>query len=486
MNAIEAKDLSQYYSKEREILNFEPFSLVSLQKILPYLKAGVPCSDLFAGALFMWQESTDLCFCVWNDTLVIRQDRGAQPAFTWPIGKDPDGMLDKLLQYVKENHLPLRFCAVNEETLEAIRQDRRLKNPMWAYDSRWSDYIYSFEEAKTFSGHKYSGQRNHINHFKKLYGEPDIRFLTQADIPTVLELLGAYNAEHADANPLERLELKHTKELLSVYESLGLYAAGLFVDGNLAAFSIGEVAGDMLLIHVEKALRCYEGAYPTMYSGFVRLMATLPGYSLQIINREDDSGDPGIRISKRQYHPIKQIDKYLVHINSPAAKIATLPDIPAGRVVLTPFRETDKQSYLALNTDIENNRYWDYDYREDASITGQIDENVFYDSTMFDMRAGDSINFAVRMCPEGEMIGEVILWNFTADGDAELGCRILPQYQKRGYGKAAFHAAANFAKTVLGANVYARCFLENAASRRMITASGFSEWYRDEKFQYFR
>ena len=160
-------------------------------------------------------------------------------------------------------------------------------------------------------------------------------------------------------------------------------------------------------------------------------------------------------------------------------------DIQSGGVVLTPFRESDKKAYYDLNTDIQNNLYWGYDYREDVSITGQIDEDTFYNATMFDMQVGDSINFAVRLCKSGEMIGEAILWNFTSDGFAELGCRILPEHQKKGYGKAAFGAAADFAARFLHLKVTARCDKRNEASSRMITENGFSPLSEDDFFYYF-
>ena len=467
------------------MLKFEPFSIESLQKILPYIRRGVIPSDLSAGALFMWQDGS-VYFCEWNDTLVIRQNRGEQPAFCYPFGKDPDGMIDELLKYVKENRLPLRFFAVDDETLEKIKSDERLKMSMWACDRRWSDYVYSFEEAKTFRGRKYDGQRNHINRFKKLFGEPNIRFLTSEDISDVFALLDEYEAEHTDANALERWELQSTKKLFSVYESLGLYAAGLFVDGKLAAFGIGEVSGDTFFIHVEKALKRYVGAYPTIYSGFVRLIETVADRPLCTVNREDDSGDPGIRVSKMQYHPLRQIDKYLVHVGTPACKITAPLEIKQNGVVLTSFRETDKKAYLELNTDVENNVYWGYDYREDVGITGVIDEDTFYDFTMFDMRVGDSINFAVRSEIDGEMIGEVILWNFNSEGDVEVGCRIMKKYQGHGYGQAAFGAAADFAEKVLNLKVYARRFCENIASRKMIVASGFEPWRKSGLYEYFK
>ena len=138
-----------------------------------------------------------------------------------------------------------------------------------------------------------------------------------------------------------------------------------------------------------------------------------------------------------------------------------------------------------MNTDIENNRYWGYDYREDINLTGPIDENIFYDSVMYDMCAGDSYNFAVRLAEDGKMIGEAVLWNFTSDGSAELGCRILPEFQGHGYGTAAFTAAADFGVRTLNVKVTARCHIDNAASYRMITASGFGPLCKNQNYYYF-
>ena len=467
-------------------MTFEPFSVSALREALPYIRKNRSlCSDISAGYLFMWQKGTDVGFCVRNGTLVVRQMIGEQPAFSYPIGDDPDGMIDELKVYVKENGLPLRFFAVDDELFEKIRADERLKSAMWAYDRRWSDYIYLFDEALTFAGKKYSGQRNHINKFKKLYGEPVMRFLTPSDGPEVKAMLNEYAAAHRDGRALERAELEKTGELFDVSDLLGLYSAGLFVEGKLAALCIGEVTGDMLMIHVEKALAKYEGIYPTVYSNFVRLISEHSDCPLRYINREDDSGDPGLRTSKLQYHPVAMANKHLVHVASPAAKAGPAAAVSRGSIVLTEIRESDKPAYLALNTDTENNRYWGYDYREDIGITGQVDENTFYDSVQLDMQAGDSVNFAVRLSERGEMIGEVIIWNFTANGTAELGCRILREYQGKGCGRDAFGAGAEFAARTLGVKVIARCFRENTASYRMIAANGFVPLREDSEFYYF-
>ena len=471
---------------EKIMLKFEPFSLSALINALPYINNNLsPRSDLSAGYLYMWQEGADLQFCIWHDTFAICQRIGEQIAFSYPMGKDPDGMIEELTEYTYNHRLPLRFFAVDEKTLDRIRSDTRLQPAMWAYDRQWSDYIYSFEEAMTFKGRKFNGQRNHINKFKRLYGEPQIRFLTAADRAIIQEMLDEYDTEHSDGYALERLELERTRKLFDVCGELRLYAAGMFVDGKLAALSIGEVIGDALIIHVEKALTRYEGIYPVLYSGFVRMIAEHFGRPLTYVNREDDSGDPGLRISKTQYHPICMAHKYLVHVHTPAVKIENTISLPFKNVVLTEFRECDKPAYLKLNTDFENNRYWGYDYREDLSISEPVDENTFYDSVMYDMAAGDSINFAIRLTEDGKMLGEVILWNFTSDGSAEIGCRILPEYQGNGYGKAAFGAAADFAVRELKLKLWARCYRGNEPSHRMIVTNGFTPTYEDEYFCYF-
>ena len=467
------------------MLEFKPYSFAALKSVLPDIKnSNSLCSEISAGSLYMWNGGYDVRFAVWNDTFIMSENIGEQPAFTWPIGKDISGMIDELIEYVSANNIALRFCEIDDKTLDIIKNDKRLKPATFAYEERWSDYIYSFSEALTFKGNKYKGQRNHINKYKRLYGDPVIRFVNDGDVKDIELFFSEYEKEHPGANSLEIAELEQTKKLLGVSDELGLYAACLKNNGKIAAVSIGEVVADTLLIHVEKALRRYEGIYPTMYTGFVNLIAGHIGRPLALINREDDSGDEGLRISKMQYHPAGRVNKHLVHIDSPAARISAIPVLKGEGITLTPFYPGDKKAYLKLNTDIENNRFWGYDYRDDQEIFGTIDENTFYDGALTDMKAGDSLNFAVRLSEEDEMIGEVILWNFTPCS-AELGCRLMPKYQGRGYGKAAFKTAARFAKTELKVKVRAKCFVENTASYKMIISSGFKQTERDEKFFYF-
>ena len=95
------------------MLEFEPFSLSALQNALPYIRNNPSlCGDLSAGYLYMWHDGADIRFCVRDGTFVVRQIIGEQPAFSYPIGADPDGMIDQLIEYTHGNRLPLRFFAV--------------------------------------------------------------------------------------------------------------------------------------------------------------------------------------------------------------------------------------------------------------------------------------------------------------------------------------------------------------------------------------
>ncbi len=470
--------------KENIMLEFQPFSIETLKQIKPYIDMNTAHnSDLSMGFIFMWHKK-DSRFCICNDTLVIQQKLGDHTLFTWPVGKDVDGMIDKLQIYARENKLPMRFYPVVEENIQLLRSDKRLSPVLGTYDRNWSDYIYSFAETMEFKGRKFSGQRNHINKFKRLYGEPAIRFITPDDMPLVRDLLAKYEESHSGGR-MEQLEQKHTREILEIYSELGLYAACMTVNDEMIAFTIGEIVGDMLIIHVEKALTKYQGVYPTMYNGFVRLIAEHLGHPLSLINREDDSGDMGLRTSKMQYQPTGLINKYMVNTNSPVGKVPENTVIKGDNVVLSRIFETDKNAYMKLNTDIENNRYWGYDYRKDPSIVGDITEDTFYDSVKYDMLVGDSINFAVREHENGDMAGEGILWNFTHDGSCEVGLRLLPEYQGKGMGKNAFGALCDYAEEKLGLKVWARSHKENGASIRMISANGFKETCEKNNFIYF-
>lgn len=85
----------------------------------------------------------------------------------------------------------------------------------------------------------------------------------------------------------------------------------IFAEGKACAFTIGDVKGDTLFIHIEKALREYNGSYEIINQQFAKAMCDKYP-EIKYVNREDDAGDIGLRMAKESYHPLEILRKYNV------------------------------------------------------------------------------------------------------------------------------------------------------------------------------
>ena len=106
-------------------------------------------------------------------------------------------------------------------------------------------------------------------------------------------------------------ELKMISHLLDNMEQLNQEGVYIEVDNKIVAFAIGEVIKDTLYVHVEKALKEYDGAFAFINQMFARYMKN---YDVKFINREEDLGNEGLRKAKESYHPEFMIEKYSVII----------------------------------------------------------------------------------------------------------------------------------------------------------------------------
>lgn len=469
------------------MLTFDKYSIDNLKKYADKIDLSpYNVNDVSKGSFFMWHKGVNLAFCETEGSFISMQDICGEPSFSYPFGGDEEAALKNLIEYVKENELPLKFYGITEEILEKIKVSPLFPKISYGYERKWSDYVYSAAEIAEFKGKKFSGQRNHINKFKSLYGEPQFKPLEKSDIAAVKEMLTLYAKEHPSPCYEENEEYLHTIELLENFFELNFIGGMIILNGKPVSVTIGEVQrGENLIIHVEKALKSVLGVYPTTFNAFVKYVFTLYP-NLQTANREDDSGDMGLRTSKLQYNPVKLVDKYLVKINSPLYSLTETPTIDENGIVLSEIKEADKQAYRNLCTDKENNRLWGYDYETDSSITGEINDDTFYDVVKFDRLIGEGISFAIReKSVDNRLIGEVIIYNFTYNGSAEIGVRVEKESQGKGIGTKAFKLGADFAENVLKVKIKAKCYKENVESKETILSCGFNQVSEDEEFYYF-
>ena len=468
------------------MLNFIKIDLKKLNEIDIYSKYKTNiASDLSCGFIWMWNHLIDSYYAILDDTIIIRISMGEGYSYTFPIGKNIDNMLNELINYSKDNNIPLRFFALNEYEVNYLINSNLFKEFNYSYDDRFSDYIYDFNSQLNFSGKKYKGQRNHINKFKSLYGEPIVKIITKDDINKIHLMLDKYILEHNKDNLIEYHEFEGTKRLLDSYNDINLIGAYIEYNNEIIAFSIGEIINDLLIIHVEKALKKYEGIYPTMYNSFVKLIYNTYNKDIKYINREDDSGDFGLRLSKMQYHPIKNENKYQTNVFTPKFDLNNIIELSNEDIILNKINENDKDMYYKLSTDEDINKYYGYDYKKDIYLSYPINSDSFYNNMLFDMNSGDSYNLSIRLKDTNEFVGECLLWHFCHNS-VEVGIRLLKEYQNNKIGIKAYKLLTEYAYNVLKLNPIARCYKENIKSYKMIIKCGYKEINSDDEFYYFK
>lgn len=463
------------------MLNFTRLNKDNIFEISQYFALShVKVSDLSIGVRYMWEDKFKTDFAFYKNSLILRETSSEYTkAYYLPIVKSEEEFIPALLEiekYCKEVGEPLKFCYIDEKALDFI--NKRYPFNTSSYKRNWCDYIYLAENFKTYAGKKLSGQRNHVNKFKKLYPDYKFKVLSEDNIDKAYQFLQTFVD---NANPSVFLEKEEAVRVQSfVKNCLNLNQVGGFIelDGKMVALSVGERVGDTLVIHVEKALKEYVGIYPTMAQEFAKAFAT---EGVLYTNREEDCGDLGLRTSKTQYKPIEIKQKNVVNVFTAFEKICT-PNLTTERLTITDILESDKEDYYQLYINDDNNKYWGYDYREDCLDTPTPDYFYNFQQSLKDKK--EEYSLAVRL--NGKMIGEIVLWNFGYDGSVETGFRFFKEYQGKGYAFESVFAVINYEKQVLGVKkVKTRCNKLNAPSYKMINRLGFTKSHEDDINYYF-
>ena len=431
------------------------------------------------GVKLMWSSYLHAEFTETAGCLIIRNRIKDHIQFDYPI-PGPEGDVDEALRQVE------RWCTeTGTRLILSLVPEDKAKELLSRYpymtvrnERAWKDYLYRAEDLAHFAGRRYSGQRNHINKFRKLYSQARFVELTAADAGLIERFWQDYEAEFRKGdNESARNELGYAKEMFRLLDRGWFCAGGLMVDDHLVALSLGEQCGSTLQVHIEKALYSHAGAYPAMVQAF----AAHFGAGMEWINRQDDAHDKGLRISKLQYLPTELAGKVRVEVGCELDLMEKIPELRTERLTLTELREEDKAVYNALCLDDERNRWWGYDYRQD--LKGELTEDYFLEVARRDFARRWAVNWAIRL--EGKCIGEAVLYNVDWRGGAELGVRIAPEYAGYGYGTEAFAAAAEWALYgLLLTRVVAKCYKENTASYRMLS-SCMRKTSEDDTFFYF-
>lgn len=261
--------------------------------------------DFSVGGMFMWRQYYDMDYCIEASCLFSRlKDEQGNVYYNLPLCEDVENAL--LTLHAREKNL--RFCTIPEEYLPVFM--KVFPQARITEQTDYFDYLYKASDLIELRGGKYHGQRNQISQF--LRQNPDWCFADIKEIPIedVLNFFSSYCQAEASTADTAIEENQKVLEVLQHMEQYQMLGGVLLVHNQIVGFSLGEIIGETLFTHVEKADRAYRGVYQMLTKQFAEQF----GQGVCFINREEDMGDLGLRRAKESYHPVALLKKYTVEI----------------------------------------------------------------------------------------------------------------------------------------------------------------------------
>lgn len=287
--------------------NLTPALYSDIRRILA--KSNTRSCDYSLGVLVMWADYFKYSCCIHSGTLFVKcldQDGSGRQAFLLPCGEMPfDRSVELLKNYCRGQGIPLIFTAVPEDRLPEVGACSPLELPVW------TDYIYEAAHLASLTGKAYNKKRNHVNRFVADNPGWQLLPLDASTMHHALDLATRIHSFERKVDPaMAQYELEHCLVALRQYDALGFEGAVLLNGGGRpVAFTAGERYGDTLILHIEKADHEVAGAGEAINQFFAHSI-TDRHPEIKYINREDDSGDPGLQQAKLSYHPEMLLRKY--------------------------------------------------------------------------------------------------------------------------------------------------------------------------------
>ena len=295
------------------MLNFQPLTLQEIDLLRPYFcyHPSRIC-DSTIGGTFLWRDYFRTEYAVAEGTLYLRSRMPETDDYIYsvPMEGDVPTALRRLADFCREqgHELTLSTVAVEDlPTVQAIWPHARVETT-----PEWADYLYLAEDIKELPGKKYATQRNHISKFNRLYPEWTYEPITADNLSSVQEFFDWFAEVNEKDSETYRQDEQKAAEVLEHFALYGFIGGAIRAEGRVVAMALGEVQGDTLYVHIEKADIRYHGAYQMIVREFARHAC---GEGVAYVNREDDAGDEGLRKSKLAWRPCGLLDKYLVHID---------------------------------------------------------------------------------------------------------------------------------------------------------------------------
>lgn len=293
-------------------LRFKKLDINATDVLIKYLPMAHSrtCDYTLAGIL-MWTDYFRYEYAVADNTLFIKgmaENDLSLPAFSLPIGQMPvEESVELLKSYCGSTGNRLLMSAIPADCVEQLM---KLGATSVQELTDWADYLYNASDLALLEGKRFNKKRNHVNRFCAENPGWELTDITPVIIPDIIKFYTAHCQPSVDDHYVTAVvEHDQTLNVLRNYARMPFEGAVLKTPTHgIVAFTIGEVIGDTLFVHIEKMRHDIPGAGETINKYFAERM--LQHHAISFINREEDVGDAGLRAAKLSYHPCMMLKKY--------------------------------------------------------------------------------------------------------------------------------------------------------------------------------
>ncbi|HHU53657.1 MAG TPA: DUF2156 domain-containing protein [Clostridiaceae bacterium] len=297
--------------------SLQPFTIELAEKYTEYFnRSKTRLADACPNSRFAWNAGYSYRYLILEDCFCLISDGGifTEPHFALPLGNLNSEKLQIILQQIepifeKENW---QFVGMFiDQKYTDLFSSLSAYNMEISYEDDFADYVYRTSDLANLKGKKYRAKRNHVNRFIRDYAGFTYRSLAKSDQEKAVELVRTWcQDKEVDCSDPLASDCGPINNLFDYWDYLDVRGGTIYFNSDLIAFSMGSVIrdGQEAVIHFEKAHPDYEGLYAVINQ--LTVIGEFP--ESELINREEDMGEEGIRIAKESYLPKEKLRKYRI------------------------------------------------------------------------------------------------------------------------------------------------------------------------------
>lgn len=278
-----------------EYPEFSPLSLEQRPVLHPrFQRLAEGMSELTFAGMYLFRAAHDYQISRADEDVFVIAGRDAEPFFISPFALPSEEILNSLFD---------RYRTMKAVSESQAQQLSGMGRRVWE-DRENFDYLYAREKLATLSGRQLHRKKNLVNLFLR-NNQCIVKPLLEEYSGDALAILERWKSQQERPG-----DYAAAREAIENMETLQLCGEIFYAGEEAVAYALGEEVsqGRMFVIHFEKAVlkKEYTGIYQYVNQAFV---ATLPE-RYELVNREQDLGEPGLRRAKESYRPVGFVKKY--------------------------------------------------------------------------------------------------------------------------------------------------------------------------------